>query len=312
MKVYDKTSLQNEKGEVGILARVRGTLKYGFRWYPELEAQKLVITKLDRLLERGYVLIRNFTLPKSEIIIPLILIGPGGVQVIYVTHVKGFFEAKGNEWNTVKEGRAQPASINLISRVLRLSRAFQVYLQRQKIDLPCPVDPVLIAANPGAHLEALRPVVRVVKSDAINAFAASVLQSSPVLRTDYIHDLADHIINPRPPGEKPLQAAPQSTPQNEARAAPSRAQSNFEASKSVEPFQPSEVEFALRDEVRKLEVTPELREPSPSQRLARPDEAQPGKRAGSLNARQTLLLIVLAFVEFCVLAGFGALIYFNR
>ena len=65
MKIIDKTSLQDENGNINIIARVQGTLKYGLNWFPELEAQKVVITQLDRMLEKGFVLIRNFTLPNS-------------------------------------------------------------------------------------------------------------------------------------------------------------------------------------------------------------------------------------------------------
>ena len=84
-------------------------MKYGFNWYAELEAQKAVIAQLERILEKGFVIIRNFTLPDSEIVIPLILIGHGGISVIYVTPIKGFFEAKGDQWNTVINGRGLPA-----------------------------------------------------------------------------------------------------------------------------------------------------------------------------------------------------------
>ena len=78
MKVIDKTPLQNEKGEISGLQRLRGTLEFGLNWYPELEAQKAVIAQLDRVLEKGFTLIRNVTLANSQIVEPLILIGPPG------------------------------------------------------------------------------------------------------------------------------------------------------------------------------------------------------------------------------------------
>jgi hypothetical protein len=312
MKIIDKTPLQNEKGEIELIPRLQGTLKYGFSWYPELQAQKAVITKLERLLERGYVLIRNFTLPNSEIVIPIILIGPGGVYVIYVTQVKGFFEAKEAEWNTVNNGRTQPASINLLSRVVRFSRAFQVYLQRQKIDLRVPIEPVLITADPGAHVEALRPVARVVKSDAINAFAASLLQAQPVLRTDYIHDLADHIVNPRPPGEKPVLRDDKpiaSAPESEI---PSQTRVDIDASRFAEPINPPDLGFAFEEDLRSgLGVPTGPRETSPSQPLPGIAVAQRGKIFG-LSVRQLILLAGLIILEICVLIGFGALVTFGK
>ncbi|MBM4427600.1 MAG: NERD domain-containing protein, partial [Chloroflexi bacterium] len=136
MRIIDKTPLQDENGEINIIARIQGTLKYGLNWYGELEAQKMVIAQLDRLLEKGFVLIRNFTLPNSEIVIPIILIGAGGIWVIHVTNAKGYFEAKGDQWNTVSNGRSQPASINLLSRVSRVARVFQKYLDLNKFNLP--------------------------------------------------------------------------------------------------------------------------------------------------------------------------------
>ena len=324
MKIHDKTPLQNANGEIDFFARVRGTLKYGFSWYPDLEAQKLVIAKLDRLLERGYVLIRNFTLPNSEIVIPVILIGPGGIQVLYVTDVKGFFEAKGSEWNTINSGRSQPASVNLINRTLRLTRAFQVFLQRNRLELPTPVEPVLIAANPGAHLEAVKPSVRVVKSDAINAFAETVLRSSPVLRIDFIHDLADHIVNPRPAGERTQQllsaqkAESAGTGARMALSAAGVAQGPAHQVDSGMPTaQPGELNstsgqrFPSENKTWTTEVSRYVVETSPSQRLPSPDETQASK-SGGLQPRQILLLGILALVEACVLAGFGILIYLNR
>ncbi len=89
MKIIDKTPFQTEKGEISLLNRLQGTLQHGFSWYPELEAQKIVIDQLNRVLEKGVVLIRNLTLPGSEIIEPIILIGQSGVYVIYVTHLRG-------------------------------------------------------------------------------------------------------------------------------------------------------------------------------------------------------------------------------
>ncbi len=69
MKLIDKTPLQDDKGNISFVARVQGTLKYGLNWSAELEAQKTVIAQLDRQLEKGFILIRNFTLPNSEIVL---------------------------------------------------------------------------------------------------------------------------------------------------------------------------------------------------------------------------------------------------
>ena len=314
MKIIDKTPFQTEKGEISTWDRLQGTLKYGPSWYPELAVQKNIIIQLDRVLEKGFVLIRNFTLPGSEIVEPIILMGQGGVYVIYVTHLRGFYQAKGDQWNIIgNAGRPQPAKTNLMSRVPRLARALERYLQVHGIALQVPIEPVLIAADPGMHIDSMRPAVRVVQSDAVKQFAASLLQMQPILKAEYIHDLADRIVTPRPKSEPPSQpvvppAAPQtasvSTPDNPA----ARAHAIFNSSEQAQPVNPSDVSFALQDESSQPQARlQELRESSPAQPLPKPAAKQRG-----IGLMQWVMLGFIVLVELCILAGFGYLIFFIK
>jgi len=310
MKIIDQTPFQTEKGEISLLNRLQGTLRYGLTWYPELEAQKVVVDQLNRVLEKGAVLIRNLTLPDSEIVEPIILIGQNGVYVIYVTHLRGFYEAKGDQWNV----GPQPASPNLMSRAARLAKVLQRYLQNQGVNLPVQVEPVLIAADPGMHIESTRPAVRVVQSDAIKQFAASILQARPVFTTEYIYDLADRIVTPRPKAEAAPQpiappAAPEAAPTPKADNPIARAHAIFNASDQAQPFNPSDLGFALQDEStgQSQAVPQNLRESSPAQPLPRPKPKQRG-----MGPTQWALLGFIALVECCILAGFGYLIFFTR
>jgi Nuclease-related domain len=310
MKIIDKTPFQTEKGEISLMDRLQGTLKYGFSWYPELAVQKNIITHLDRALEKGFVLIRNLTLPGSEIVEPIILIGQGGIYVIYVTHLRGYYEAKGDQWNIDNGGRFKPAPINLMSRVARLAKVLTRYLQTQNIELPVQVEPVLIAADPGLHVDSMRPAVRVVQSDAIKQFAASLLQARPVFRTEFIYDLADRIVTPRPKSEPPLQVpaapvAPEAAPAPVADNPAVRAHAIFNASEQAQPLNPSDVSFALQDEsAGKLQ---ELRDSNPAQ----PSPKLTSKKRG-IGPAQWALLGFIVIVEFCILAGFGYLIFFSK
>ena len=76
MKIIDKTPLLDEKGELGILQRIQGMLKFGFGWPNELDAQKAIINFFDRQLEKGYTLIRNLTLGASGITVPPCFLNP--------------------------------------------------------------------------------------------------------------------------------------------------------------------------------------------------------------------------------------------
>ena len=302
MKIIDKTPLQDAKGSISVTARVQGTLKYGLSWYGELEAQKAVIEQLERLLEKGFVLIRNFTLPNSEIVIPMILIGVGGIWVIYVTKEKGHFEAKGDQWSTVDNtGKAVPASINFIDRVTKLAAVFQRYLKIQKFEIPNPVEPVLIAADPGAQIESVRPAVRVVRSDAIKQFANSLLQARPVWRSDFVHEVAERIVNPRPPKDlEPMVPSP----------APE--QINPRGGTSA---QADELGFAFEESESQPKPAPQIQQrpggprPVPARKQA-PIKRAPGKKKFlGLGNTQIILLAVLSTIGCCIVSGFAYYIY---
>ncbi|HNK64501.1 MAG TPA: hypothetical protein PKL78_02510 [Anaerolineales bacterium] len=306
MKIIDKSPFQDASGNINIVARLQGTLKYGFNWYPEQEAQKKVIPPLDRSLDKGLVLIRNFQLPYSDIVIPMILIGIGAVYIILVSPVKGHFEAKGVEWNTiVGNGASVPARRNLIDLLTKLTRAFQKYLERQRINIPVPVEAVLILSDPGAQIESLRPVVRVVRSDAIKQFTNEVSQARPVLRTDSILALGDRITTPKSIEEV----------QNESFSVGevSRAQGIFNA--SSHGFNPDELGFEFNEDANAVESGPQQpdpREPNPARPLPMP-AAPPRKKNLGLSRTQIILLAGMILVEVCVIvAGAGILFYFNQ
>jgi hypothetical protein len=306
MKIIDKTPLQDANGNISVFARVQGTLKYGLNWFAELEAQKIVIAQLDRSLEKGFVLIRNFTLPNSEIVIPIILIGAGGIWVIYVTKDKGSFEAKGDQWNIVNaDGKALPASINFIDRVSKQAIVFQKYLKIQKVEMPNPLEAVLIAADPGAQIESVRPIARVVRSDAIKQFASSLLQARPVWRTDFIHEIAERILDPRPPEElKPVVPTPA------GQQTISRASALTEAAEQGNAFNANELGFALEEG----QDQPALKDATAAD-MSRPEthvrQAPAKKKFLGLGDTQIILLAGMFIIWCCVVFGFGIIIYLN-
>ncbi|HEX2696393.1 MAG TPA: hypothetical protein VHM28_01710 [Anaerolineales bacterium] len=307
MKVIDKTPLQNDKGEMGLLERLQGTLKYGFSWYSELEAQKIIIAQLDRALEKGYILIRNLTLPGSEIVEPIILLGPPGVYVIYVTHLSGFYEARGDQWGTSNNGRFAPSSINLMSRVARLAKVLQVYIERQGVTLPKPIEATLIASSPAMHVESNRPAVRVVMSDAVKQFAASLLQAPPLMRSEFVYDLADRIVEPRPKAASP-QPIPLTPPPQDESQSPSRAQAIFRASEEAKPFNPADMDFAF-DETGSSpgqNAPTNVRETSPAQPLPRPAQNR------GMKSWQWFFLGIMGIIECCVIGGFGYFLLFAK
>jgi len=307
MKLIDQTPLLDEKGEIGIMQRIQGTLKHGLDWYPELEAQKSVLAHLSRVLGKGYTVIRNQTLGASGITIPLTVVGPGGIYAAHVTHLRGTYQAKRDEWGQMFGANYKEASVNLLSRTQLLARALQAFIERQGVKLPKPVEPVILAANPGMHVESMQPIVRVVMVDALERWGAALDGAAPVFTVETAYELADRIVNPRPPkkDEEPAATpAPVDEPEDEYEL--SRAGAIFGADDEDESFNPADLGFAYEEDYGE-EAPPDLMESSPD--VTASSQAGKKKRILGMTTPQLGLLGGMLLVEICVLIGFAYFIF---
>ena len=272
MKIIDQTPLIDENGNLGFSQRIQGMLKFGFNWPTELLAQKAIITFFDRNLEKGYTLIRNQPLGQSGIMIPLILIGPAGMFAINIAYLKGRYEAKGEAWNVESGNRFKPAPVNLIQSTARMARALTMFIERQGVTVQEPIESVLIAADPGCHVESDKPAIRVLLVDGIKPFVTGLSNSMPVLRSDLALDMVERITNPRPPKQKthPPQPAPVAAPRQErAQAATvtppppreniSRARAIFSVADEEKPINPADFDFALAEDAAAVKALPQPR-----------------------------------------------------
>jgi hypothetical protein len=316
MKIIDKTPLVSEKGELGVAQRVQGMMKYGFSWPNELEAQKAIVTFLDRQLEKGYTLIRNMTLGASGITVPMILLGPAGIYVIHVTYLRGRYEARGNTWNEESGNGFKPAPVNLIQQTSRMAAAVKAFIERQGVKLPVPVEPVLIAANPGLHIESVKPSIKVLMIDGIKSFVTGLSTASTgrVLSAEAVHEFTERIINPRPVRkETAAQAAMPRPAWEEEKTQPppgqqvSRARTIFDASEEAKPFNPADFDFAMIDEDSAIDGLP------PSQADSDMDEPIPSpapqrKRVLGLTPGQLMIVAVLGIALLIIAAVFAYLV----
>jgi hypothetical protein len=313
MKIIDKTPLLDEKGELGLMQRIQGMLKFGFGWPNELDAQKAIMTFFDRQLEKGYTLIRNMTLGASGITVPLILLGPTGIYVIHVTYLRGRYEARGSSWNEASGNGYKPASVNLIQRTSRMANAVKAFIERQGIKLPVEIEPVLIAGNPGLHIESVRPAIKVVMIDGIKSFASSLATGRPVMSMEVVHDFADRIVNPRLP-RKETPAPPPEVTAEEKTLPPSpgesRASTIFNATKDTKSFEPGDLDFAMFDEEPAMKAAPpSVLETSPAQPL--PHRAPQSKRVLGMTRMQLVAVAGLVLVFVCVLAVLAYILVTN-
>ncbi|MEP7133449.1 MAG: nuclease-related domain-containing protein [Chloroflexota bacterium] len=317
MKIIDQTPLIDEKGNLGPIQRVQGMLQFGFNWPNELQVQNAIIKFFGSQLEKGYTLIRNMPLGESGIMIPIILLGSTGIYVIEITSLRGRYEAKGDAWNVESGNQYKPAPVNLIQRTARMARALQVYIERQGVKLPVSIEPVLIAGDPGLHIESVRPEIKVMMIDGIKSFVNGLATGKPVLRADLMLDYTERILHPRvksapvaPPDLEP--EAESETPaawgQNwreepvmQQQPEPSRARAIFDASAEAQPFDPNGYDFALAEDDTAMQAMPRLKgEPSPAQpiRQAKPKQ----QKILGMTPVQLAIIAVLGVALLCVLA----------
>lgn len=316
MKIIDKTPLVNEKGQLGPLQRIQGMLQYGLRWPYELAAQQAIITYFDRQFEKGYTLIRNYTLGKSGIMVPIILIGSAGVFVIQIAYERGRYEVKGDTWNVASGEGYTPAPANLVQATIRLANAVKAFIERQGLQLPVPVEPVLIAGDPGLHVESVRPAIKVLMIDGIRSYVANLVAGRAVLSNDMIYELTERIINPRAPKKGAPPAAPrphtaevEQPPQQDV----SRARAIFDASQEAKPFTPADFDFAM-DEEGALAMDAEPASPSieasPAQPLPRPGPKPRGRRILGMTLLQLGIIAVLGAGFLCIMAVLAYVVLF--
>ena len=286
--------------------RVQGMYKYGFNWSTELEAQKAIITFFDRQLEKGYTLIRNMALGASGIVVPIILLGPTGIHVIHVTYLRGRYEARGNAWNEESGDGYKPAEVNLIQETSRMARAVKAFIERQGVKLPVPVEPVLIAANPGLHIEFVNPAIKVMMIDGIKSYVSGLATAKHVLSVEAVHEYTDRIINPRPAKKNiPPSPLPGVSAVTEEKTQPppnvSRARAIFDAAEEAKPFNPADFDFEMVDEEPAIEaLTPVAEESNPVVPSSRSGE--PAKRTLGMTPLQWIIVAGLAIVLLVILA----------
>jgi hypothetical protein len=198
MKVIDKTPYLNKKGSIGLLERIQGTFSIGTNWYGDMKGQEEVIGILERILDNKFILARNPILPGAQDVrLPLVLSGPPGVFLLNVTNMRGMFRAKGEDWGTISGDHFKPLKPNMISLTARYCQGLQKFLERQGVMNMLTAEPILLATNPGMHVDTIRPLVRVVMSDALERFAVSVSQARALQSPEDAQLIIDRLITPK-------------------------------------------------------------------------------------------------------------------
>jgi hypothetical protein len=211
MRVIDRSALVEAENKAGVLTRAVKSLERSWT-KKDAEAQEAIVAALNKVLDNRYVMLRNVTLEGPDVPIPLILIGPPGVKVIYPSTLKGVYRAREEIWEELDDRtqRFTVARPNLLTRTALMARAIGTYLSSNGFELP-EVEPVLFFSDPGVHVDSVRPVVRVVLSDAMDRFIANLTQSRVVLDVDDIQNIVKAMV-----GDIPLVNSYQQLPERDA------------------------------------------------------------------------------------------------
>jgi len=204
MKVFDYSPIPFDGGKLSFQDRLKGIMKFGFSWVPEMKSQEVVVGLLNRVLDNRFTLLRNIPLPEGGITIPLVLLGSHGITLLYNSYGRGIFRADRDSWeamdNRLKDYK--PARPNMITRTQLMTQAFSNFMTQAGHDFE--INGVLIFTDPGTHVNvAGRPDVRIILMDAIDRFGAKLLQNPQVLTMEGIRNLVLAITEALQPEDEP-------------------------------------------------------------------------------------------------------------
>lgn len=201
MKIQENNKVEEveeeEKGRLsGMLNQLDGLL-WGGDEKKEAEGREFILKRLGDILSDNFTLLTNYPLPKSTIEIPMILVGPPGVKVIFPSALHGIFQAKGNGWYELNERKRIyiAAKVNIVRETLMMAKGLHKFLMECGVALQ-EIEPIIIFSDPGSHVDTSKPAVRIILRDAINNFVAGLVQASLVIKSEDVLSVAALITNP--------------------------------------------------------------------------------------------------------------------
>jgi len=204
MKVIDRSPFRDEEGSIGLGDRLRGTWQFGFTWNKEAQAQDRLVSQLKTQLKNRYTLVRDVLLPGLGIPIPMVLIGPTGIQVFYASAIQGLYRAKENSWSVMdsRSRRYKPSQPNLIKRSALMSQAIFEFLNNKGFQVE-ETEPVLFFSDPNIHVDAIQPAVHIILADGAGRFIENLSQNPHILDPNKVIRIADTLAETKPEPQTP-------------------------------------------------------------------------------------------------------------
>jgi hypothetical protein len=159
------------------------------------QTQKLedfIIQALQKRLDRRFICLRNCFPADVSNSPALVLIAPQGVYLFRVSPLKGVFRAAGEAWEML-EARSKkfiPAKPNLLLETLQIAQQMDSQLALAGIQAPRS-EPVVYFSDPGAHVDAEQPVVRLLLVDALDRYLSGILRLPSILEPEVIEAITN-------------------------------------------------------------------------------------------------------------------------
>jgi hypothetical protein len=170
-----------------------GSIRFGRAGSRDQDAEAVVIAAFQRMVGNKFFMLRNVLLKGLDSQIPLVLVGPPGVWVLYPSGLRGVYRAKGETWEKIDERKA--AGDNFIVKAAQMAKVLGDYLGTHGVQFS-QVVPVLVFTNPGIHVESIRPAVRIVLIDALDRFIAGLVQGRLIYDEEQVQNMVDLLTSP--------------------------------------------------------------------------------------------------------------------
>ncbi len=196
MKIIDLSTLRDTTGKIPFASWLRKTLGEGQHWQSELDAQDQVMFRLEKTLGNEFTLIREVKLPGLSTPIPMVLVGPSGIFVLYATAVKGSYRARGDAWLKLdNSGNMHISNPNLPNRTRLYSEAVRKFLSQN--DMPVTdIEPVLLFSQPEAFVENIKAPIRMVMCDGVESYGGSLRLLNPIFSPEETAGIVRWLSNP--------------------------------------------------------------------------------------------------------------------
>jgi hypothetical protein len=310
MKIIDLSTLREANGKIPFTTWLKKTLGGGQQWQAELDAQDQVMVRLERTLGNDFTLIREVQLPGLGTPIPMVLVGPSGIFVLYASAVKGSFRARGDAWLKLdNSGNMHSSNPNLPTRTRLYSEAVRKFLSQNNMPTT-DIEPVLLFSQPEAFVENIKAPIRMVMCDGLESYGGSLRLLNPIFSPEECADIVRLLSNPE---GKPTVTEEISAEVGEI--APQPVIMPSDEPPMAEPVQ--EADFLPQESLRSAFVEPPAPEPIPIPPVIEEAVEQAPQASFSISAvlarthmktSQLTFLGVAALVDFLVICGLLAFV----